>query len=390
MSPLRPGHALVVMIAGAALTGVVAGLARLGLGVGWFATRAGDHGPLLVLGVFAVVVAQERAAALGSRWALAAPLGSAIAAIAILIGWSVGPWIAVASNAAMVATNLAIAGWRPSRTSWLLLAGSALLLSGTARWASGVPVSDVVLAWTGFFVLTIAAERARLSRHSADGVWTWRLLDTLAAALVVSVTARMFGVSAAGHAAGVSMAGLAAWQLRYDVAGDAVDRTALPRYMAIGVRAGTVWLLVGGGLLAFIDPPPGGPVYDAILHAVFVGFVLSTGFAQALNVAPVLAGGHVPFSPLFYAPLLLLHATLIVRLAGDLAGVLWVRQIGGVGNALAIALFAMVMASAVLRRRARARLTAGRLTWLSHPRSSPSPDQRGERSRDGATVGAGF
>jgi hypothetical protein len=40
-----------------------------------------------------------------------------------------------------------------------------------------------------------------------------------------------------------------------------------------------------------------------------------------------------------------------VRLAGDLAGVLWVRRIGGVGNALAIALFAVVMASAALRRR---------------------------------------
>jgi hypothetical protein len=205
--------------------------------------------------------------------------------------------------------------------------------------------------WTGFFVLTIAAERARLSRHSAHGVWTWRLLDALAAALVVSAAARLFGVRAAGHALGVSMAGLAAWQMRYDVAGHAGDRAAYPRYMAIGVRAGTFWLLVAGGLLAFIDPPPGGPVYDGILHAVLVGFVLSTAFAHAINVVPVVGGGHVPFSALFYAPLFLLHATLVVRLAGDLASVQWVRQIGGVGNALAIALFAVVMASAALRSR---------------------------------------
>ena len=180
---------------------------------------------------------------------------------------------------------------------------------------------------------------------------------------MVSAAARLFGVRAAGHALGVSMAGLAVWQMRYDVAGDAMDRAAHPRYMAIGVRAGTVWLLVGGGLLAFIDPPPGGPVYDAILHAVFVGFVLSTGFGHALSVVPVLAGGHVPFSPLFYAPLALLHATLVVRLAGDLSGALWVRQLGGVGNALAIALFAVVMASAALRGR-YAREIDGRTT---HP-----------------------
>ena len=87
----RLGHALVVTIASAALTGVVAGLARLGLSVDWAASRAGDHGPLLVLGVFAVVVAQERAAVLGSRWALAAPAGSACAAIAILAGGLPGP-----------------------------------------------------------------------------------------------------------------------------------------------------------------------------------------------------------------------------------------------------------------------------------------------------------
>ena len=81
---------------------------------------------------------------LGSRWALAAPAGSACAAIAILAGWPAGPWIAVASNAAMVATNLAIARWRPSRISWQLLAGSGLLLAGTAGWASGVPLSEVM------------------------------------------------------------------------------------------------------------------------------------------------------------------------------------------------------------------------------------------------------
>jgi len=342
----------VIAIAGAAVTGVVAGVARLGVGVGgWGASRAADHGPLLVLGVFAVVVAQERAAVLGGRWALAAPLGAACAAIAILSGWSAGAGIAVASTAAMVATNLAIARWRPSRISWQLLAGSVLLLSGTAGWASGVPVSDVVPAWTGFFVLTITAERARLSRQSAHGVWTWRLLDALTVALVVSVAARLFGVRAAGHALGVSMAGLAAWQMRYDIAGDATARAGLARYMAIGVRVGTFWLLVAGGLLAFIDPPPGGPVYDGILHAVFVGFVLSTGFAHAINVVPVVAGGHVPFSALFYVPLFLLHATLVVRLAGDAAGALWVRQIGGVGNGLAIALFAIVMAYTALRRR---------------------------------------
>ncbi len=347
----RLGHALVLAIASAAATGVLAGLARLGLGVGWGPSHAGDHGPLLVLGVFAVVVAQERAAALGTRWAVAGPLGSAVAAIAILGGSSTGPWIAAAANAAMLATNVAIAGRRPSRTAWLLLAGSGLLLFGTARWASGEPVSHVVPAWTGFFVLTIVAERARLSRHAAHGVWIRRLLDALAAALVVSVAARLFGVRAAGHASGLSMVGLAVWQMRYDMTGRAKDVGALPRYMAIGVRAGTFWLLVGGGLSTFVDPLPGGPVYDAILHTVFVGFVLSTGFAHALNVVPVVAGRQVPFSPLFYAPLLLLHASLIARIAGDLAGALTWRRVGGAGNALAIALFAVVMAMTALRRR---------------------------------------
>jgi hypothetical protein len=357
MRPLRPGHLLTAAIAAAAATGILAGLARLGLGVAWGPPHAGDHGPLLVLGVFATVVAQERAAVLGTAWGLAAPLGTAAAATALLIGAPGGPWIATAANVALIATNGAIARRRPTRTSWLLLAGSALLLLGTARWAAGDPVARVVPAWTGFFVLTITAERSRLSRRAVPGVWPWRVLDALVALFVAAIVARLFGVRAAGPVMGLAMAGVAAWQTRYDIAGGSADGAAdgapLPRYMAAGVRAGTFWLLAGGALLAWLDPPAGGPAYDAVLHAVFVGFVLSTGFAHAPGAVTTLAGRPVPFSPLFYAPLALLQASLMVRLAGDLAGDLPWRRAGGIGNAVAIALFAIVLIGAMLSARRR-------------------------------------
>jgi len=57
----------------------------------------------------------------------------------------------------------------------------------------------------------------------------------------------------------------------------------------------------------------------------------------------------VPYHPLFYAPLALLHLSLAVRLAGDLAGLADWRSLGGLLNALALAAFILNTIAAVIR-----------------------------------------
>ncbi|RME44851.1 MAG: hypothetical protein D6796_11275 [Caldilineae bacterium] len=92
-----------------------------------------------------------------------------------------------------------------------------------------------------------------------------------------------------------------------------------------------------------------GPYYDAALHTVFVGFVLSMIFGHAPIIFPAVSGRAIPFSPRFYSHLALLHLSLVLRVAGDLGGSLPLRQWGGLLNVAAILLFLLNTALAVRR-----------------------------------------
>ena len=61
----------------------------------------------------------------------------------------------------------------------------------------------------------------------------------------------------------------------------------------------------------------------------------------------------LPYTPWFYVPLALLHASLALRVAGGLAAEPALRTTGSAGNALAIALFIAAAAAQVLRQSAR-------------------------------------
>jgi len=73
-------------------------------------------------------------------------------------------------------------------------------------------------------------------------------------------------------------------------------------------------------------------------------------FGHALIVFPAILGRAMPFRSAFYAHLALLHASVIVRLIGDLAENLgrW-RPWGGALNAVAIGVFAVNSAVAIFQ-----------------------------------------
>ena len=84
--------------------------------------------------------------------------------------------------------------------------------------------------------------------------------------------------------------------------------------------------------------------YDAALHAVFVGFVFSMVFGHAPVILPAVLRVRFPYHPVLYVPLVVLHASLAVR-------VLVSVPVGAWGNAAAIALFVATAAALVLRKR---------------------------------------
>ena len=93
---------------------------------------------------------------------------------------------------------------------------------------------------------------------------------------------------------------------------------------------------------------------DAWLHALLLGFVFSMVFAHAFVILPSVAGVRLAWRPFAYGSLLLLHAGVAVRVAGDLAGAADARRLGGLLNAAGLAALVLtVVACAAIARRAR-------------------------------------
>jgi len=94
-----------------------------------------------------------------------------------------------------------------------------------------------------------------------------------------------------------------------------------------------------------------GPHYDAMLHSLLLGFVFSMIFGHAPIIFPAVLGMPISFQPAFYVHLTLLHASLLLRIVGDLAS--WVpgRQWGGLLNVLVVLLFLGTTAYSVFKGR---------------------------------------
>ena len=65
---------------------------------------------------------------------------------------------------------------------------------------------------------------------------------------------------------------------------------------------------------------------------------------------PAVVRRPLPYTPLMYGPAVLLHASLLLRIAvGDVRGVEWAVTVGGVLGIVAILAFVVVAAASALR-----------------------------------------
>ncbi len=157
----------------------------------------------------------------------------------------------------------------------------------------------------------------------------------------------------AGWAQGLGMALvlLGSWLLRYDIARRNLRMPGLPRYIALCLCAGYIWLLLAGAVL-LVDGSavmPGRASYDAVLHAVFLGFVFSMVFGHAPIIVPAVSGVRVRFRAWFYLPLALLHTSLVWRVVADLIADTPAWQWAGSSNVAAVLLFALALLLSVHR-----------------------------------------
>ena len=304
------------------------------------------HGMLLVLGFVGTLIALERAVALGTRAGLAAPalLGAGSVLTLTPAPLLAGQLVIVAGAAAMVAVYVPL--WaRQADEAVLVQALGAVLATGAALlWAGGTEI-PVLLPWlTGFAILTIAGERLELARLGM-GPRAGAVLVLLSLGVAAGAVASLVTPRAGSVAFGLALAVLMGWLVSHDVARRTVRTSGLTRYMAVCMLAGYAWSGVAAAVWLTNGSVTSGSAYDAVVHAVFLGFTLSMVMAHAPVILPAVTGRALPYHPALYAPVVLLHGSLVVRLwLGDGLGVAHVWRVGAVLNIVALLSFVAIAA----------------------------------------------
>ena len=143
---------------------------------------------------------------------------------------------------------------------------------------------------------------------------------------------------------------LGLWLLRFDIARRTIKQSGLTRFIAVCLLSGYVWLVVSGLIALIYGAVSAGPVYDAMLHAIFLGFVFAMIFGHAPIIFPAVLGLEIDYQSYFYIPLILLHLSLIARICGELLGSGTVRLWGGLFNVIAVILYLGLIAPTGSRR----------------------------------------
>src|SRR5699024_2813285 len=118
--------------------------------------------------------------------------------------------------------------------------------------------------------------------QAAQKVFIIIMAVLLAGIVAAMITAVAFPMIAA------ALIALALWLARYDIARRTIRGKGLTRFIAICLLMGYFWLVVAGliGLAVRGSLLELTWVYDAILHAVFLGFVFSMVFGHAPIILP--------------------------------------------------------------------------------------------------------
>ncbi len=348
MSDLAPRHRLPLLFFGmlSLVGGVLAGLARLGWEVPTPAAQAaGLHAPLMIGAFFGTVISLERAVAVGRRWAYLAPLAAGSGGLALLAGAPlvIGQGLGTLAAAGLIAASGVALRRQMASFTVVLMLGAGCWLAGNLVWLVTGNLVPAVPWWLLFLILTIAGERLELTRFLPTPRHARQLFAVIVAALL------MGAATGADTAFAASLAGLALWLLRYDIARRNIGSEGLTRFIAVCLLSGYAWLLVAGllGVAGAFAPGHGWP--DAALHAIGLGFVFAMVFGHAPIIFPAVTRIKIPYHPALYLPLGLLHLTLGLRIFGGLTDNFGLRHDAGLLNGLVLVVFIATMVTVVRR-----------------------------------------
>ncbi|MCS6883494.1 MAG: hypothetical protein RMK84_16155 [Oscillochloridaceae bacterium] len=346
------------------------------------------HGPLFVCGMLGTVIGLERAVALGRPWAFSGPLLAMAGGLGLLAGLpaSLGALLITAGSLGLLLVFAVLVRRQPARFVVTMALGAAAWLVGNLLWLVGRPLAVASFWWAGFLVLTILGERLELGRLRQLPARALRIFVLGVATLLLGLGATPIAYGAGARLSGAGFVILGLWLLAFDIARRTVRRAGLPRFTAVCILSGSVWLAVAGGIALSAGAVYAGPVYDALLHAVFVGFVFAMIFGHAPIIIPALLQIPLAFNRWSYLPLVALHLSLLLRVAGDLTLRLDLRRWGGMLNALAIALFLLLTLASALRARRQPKHSASPSETPVFPPSTAGIDPATARNPDDGRI----
>ncbi len=336
----------------ALMAALISGLMRLGWGLPVVRPGLAElHGPLMISGFLGTLISLERAVALQRWWTYAAPLLTGLGAVSLVanLPGTPGSLLMTLGSGVMVAIFVLLLRLQPTFYTVIMGIGAVAWFIGNVLWLAGWPIPRFVLWWAGFLILTIMGERLELSRLVR--LTSLSRLASLAATGVFLAGMVWTSVSfeAGVRLAGIGMLALTLWLARHDIARRTIRQPGLTRYISVCLLSGYVWLGVGGALAVAYGGAEAGPQYDAMLHAVFLGFVFAMIFGHAPIIFPAVLGLMISFRNTFYIHLLMLHLTLLLRVAGDVTDWLPGRQWGGLLNVIVLILFLINTGYAILK-----------------------------------------
>jgi hypothetical protein len=379
---------LLTLVASALLVAIAGGLLRAGIALpvpphaAWPTRATLLHAALMIGAFMGTVIGIERAVAVKHRAAWLAPLASAVAGLAMLLGLDgPGRWLLLTAAVAFTGVNLLVVHRQRAPHTLLLLASALCWLAGNLLFAMEWTTAAVLPWWFAFLVMTIAAERLEMTRMMRRRPAAQPVLVLVLALMASGAAASAIDAVLGGVLYGASLLLLALWLLVFDIARRTFFADGLARYMAVCLLSGYAWLAVAG--LAWAAAALGAPSRDAALHALGLGFIFSMMMGHAPVILPAIARVKMLFGPFFYVPLAALHLSLLARLGLGSFEPEW-RARGSLFNALSIALFAATVAGAALAWRIRYRPASSARGDGSRPARGSTSRRRPAKRQDGA------
>lgn len=338
------------------LVGLAAGASLLGVGFSPAASLAADHGPLMVFGFVGGAIGLERAVAVRTRWAWVGPIFHVAGFVGIMAGLP-RQVPALCFAAGFIVLGFIYATIHRRQPALSIIVQATGVIGGVAAallWAMEPAFSTAMPLCVLYVVATIIGERMELARITMAGTQADKRITLWVLGLAALSVVYILSPAVGYRAMGVALIGVAVSTVRVDVAKNLVRSRGLPRYSAACMLAGYFWLALGG-YFWLLYGESSGFAYDASVHAIFLGFVMSMIFAHAPIIITSVIRRRLAYHPVLFVPVAVLHGGLALRILADVARHTVAYQVGGLTTLAAVLVFLACGITLAVKEARRAR-----------------------------------